>query len=268
MKVKVKKPFYKKWWVWVIVVFVVLPVMAAVAGGGDEEADATATVSTAKIDNATKDRDAISEKYNALDVTGKSYSQVKEMILKIDKLATIKEKNTAGDTIHMPDAKVTEITYHKILDYVEVFTDVKPTKTTSETKAGSTTSAWDDATKTYTGKNAILKIDSAEKSQDFEGKPVMDINFTVTNTGNKVMDVQMLFLEVANVIQNNGTTSNTLEYAIKMDGADDHLSDQLNPGATTSGTYSFSLEDETTPVTIEFKQGSFYKKDAEYKINQ
>ena len=32
-KVKVKKPFYKKWWVWVLAIIIII----AIASGGDEE---------------------------------------------------------------------------------------------------------------------------------------------------------------------------------------------------------------------------------------
>lgn len=50
-KVKVKKPFYKKWWVWLIAVIVVI----GIAGGGDE--DTTEQTSTEPVDTETSSDD-------------------------------------------------------------------------------------------------------------------------------------------------------------------------------------------------------------------
>ncbi|MCK2018836.1 DUF4352 domain-containing protein [Peribacillus frigoritolerans] len=48
-KIKVKKPFYKKWWVWVIAIIVIVNI----ASGGDEEESTTETKSETKATETT-----------------------------------------------------------------------------------------------------------------------------------------------------------------------------------------------------------------------
>lgn len=48
-KIKVKKPFYKKWWVWVIAIIVIVNI----ASGGDEEESTTETKSDTKATETT-----------------------------------------------------------------------------------------------------------------------------------------------------------------------------------------------------------------------
>ncbi|MDP1418566.1 DUF4352 domain-containing protein [Peribacillus simplex] len=48
-KIKVKKPFYKKWWVWVLAIIVI----ANIASGGDEEETSTETKSDTKATETT-----------------------------------------------------------------------------------------------------------------------------------------------------------------------------------------------------------------------
>ena len=43
MTEKVKKPFYKKWWVWLIAIFIIF---AAAGGGGEESAKSVAGTDT------------------------------------------------------------------------------------------------------------------------------------------------------------------------------------------------------------------------------
>lgn len=48
-KIKVKKPFYKKWWVWVLAIIVI----ANIASGGEEETSTTDTASDTKATKTT-----------------------------------------------------------------------------------------------------------------------------------------------------------------------------------------------------------------------
>ncbi|MDP9738272.1 DUF4352 domain-containing protein [Peribacillus frigoritolerans] len=48
-KIKVKKPFYKKWWVWVIAIIIIVNI----ASGGDEEESSTETKSDTKATETT-----------------------------------------------------------------------------------------------------------------------------------------------------------------------------------------------------------------------
>lgn len=50
-KVKMKKPFYKKWWVWVIAVIVAI----AIAGGGDEDTKEQASTEPADTETSAND---------------------------------------------------------------------------------------------------------------------------------------------------------------------------------------------------------------------
>lgn len=124
---------HKKWWFWVIVVgyvefvaLIFIAVVVGMTGGFSSDTSTTKAADTEVTTDSLSDADELKEQYNQLNVDGKSYAQVKKMIFKIDKGATIKEKNIDGDTIHDPKAKVTEIEYHTILDYVEVFTNAAP----------------------------------------------------------------------------------------------------------------------------------------------
>ncbi|MDC3417510.1 DUF4352 domain-containing protein [Aquibacillus salsiterrae] len=50
-KVKVKKPFYKKWWVWVLAIIIV----AAIAGGGGEDTAEPASTEPANTETSSND---------------------------------------------------------------------------------------------------------------------------------------------------------------------------------------------------------------------
>jgi len=51
---KPKKPWYKRWWVWVIAALVLIWGIGAIGGGFDEEPDASARATTAPTDDATE----------------------------------------------------------------------------------------------------------------------------------------------------------------------------------------------------------------------
>lgn len=43
-EVKTKKPWYKRWWVWVLVVIAAIFIIGAIAGGGDDDSDSASDV--------------------------------------------------------------------------------------------------------------------------------------------------------------------------------------------------------------------------------
>ncbi|WP_347979322.1 DUF5067 domain-containing protein [Lactococcus formosensis] len=115
---------------------------------------------------------------------------------------------------------------------------------------------WDAATKTFTSKEGILKIDKTEKTTDYDGKPALKVYFTLTNKGEEPQVAQILFQQLARVQQKSKNTSNDLQYAmISLENVEeDHLQDNINPNGTVSGYYSFELENDTDPVQILFQK--------------
>ncbi|MDR0501618.1 MAG: DUF5067 domain-containing protein [Coriobacteriales bacterium] len=128
----------------------------------------------------------------------------------------------------------------------------------STSEKETTEAAFDEATKTFTGKDTTIKIDKTVVGEDYSGKPMLSVYFTITNNGDKDMLVQLLYYDVVGgAYQNNGTTRNKLSMAFTTGGEEDHLQDSLLPGATISGIFDYSLEDSALPVEIEFVDGFF-----------
>lgn len=145
----------------------------------------------------------------------------------------------------------------------------KATTSTSSSKkeTAKTTAKWDDATKTFTSKDGVLKIDGVEKTKDYNDKPSIKVNFTLTNKKDKAEKVQMLVKSMMNVQQKTANTTNDLEYAILMDGSKNHLQDNLNPNGTISGNYSYVLDTETDPIQIQFMENMFSEPVATYEVS-
>ena len=72
-------------------------------------------------------------------------------------------------------------------------------------------SGWDASTKTFTNKDGVLKIDKAEKSTNFDGKPALKVYFTLTNKRKEAQGAQILFQEMARVQQKQKNTSKKIE---------------------------------------------------------
>ena len=121
-------------------------------------------------------------------------------------------------------------------------------------------SGWDASTKTFTNKDGILKIDKAEKSTNFDGKPALKVYFTLTNKRKEAQGAQILFQDMARVQQKQENTSNDLMYTmmpVNETGSpqeEDHLNDNINPNGTVSGFYPYVLENETDPIQILFQK--------------
>lgn len=150
----------------------------------------------------------------------------------------------------------------------------EPTKSSGEATSSSQTkesaksaSAWDEATKTFTAKDGVLKIDGVEKTTDYDGKPSIKVNFTLTNKKEKAENVQTLIMSMMKVQQKTANTTNDLEYAILMDDSENHLQDNLNPNGTVSGNYSYVLDTETDPVQIHFMENMFSEPVATYEVS-
>lgn len=120
-------------------------------------------------------------------------------------------------------------------------------------------SGWDAATKTFTTKAGVLKIDKTEKAANYDGKPALKVYFTLTNKGEEAQGAQILFQEMARVQQKTANTSNDLMFTMMPIDAngnqeENHLNDNINPNGTVSGFYPFELENETDPVQILFQK--------------
>ena len=141
------------------------------------------------------------------------------------------------------------------------------TKSSEKASKAKDSAKWDDATKTFTSKDGILKIDSVEKTKDYDGKPAIKVNFTLTNKHDKAENVQMLIMSMMKVQQKTANTTNDLEYAILMDDSENHLQDNLNPNGTISGNYSYALDTETDPIQIHFMENTFGEPVATYEVS-
>ncbi len=119
---------------------------------------------------------------------------------------------------------------------------------------------WDASTKTFTNKDGVLKIDKAEKSTNFDGKPALKVYFTLTNKRKEAQVAQSLFQEMARVQQKQENTSNDLMYAMMpfnetgSPQEENHLNNNINPNGTVSGFYPYVLENETDPIQILFQK--------------
>lgn len=144
-------------------------------------------------------------------------------------------------------------------------------KATKENKneAKKEESGWDEVNRTFTTKDAVLKIDKVEKSTDYNAKPAIKVHFTITNKTAEAQNAQSLFQESTRVQQKSANTSNDLNYAMMPfddsgNTEDNHLNDNINSGGTISGFYPYKLENETDPIQILFQKN--YKTVATYEI--
>lgn len=136
----------------------------------------------------------------------------------------------------------------------------------SKSEAKKEDSGWDEATKTFTTNDGVLKIDKVEKTTDYDGKAAIKVYFTLTNTSTENKDAQMLFQELTRVQQKSANTSNDLQYTMMPieNTEENHLSDNINPNGTISGYYPYLLENETDPIQILFEKN--YKTVATYEV--
>lgn len=136
----------------------------------------------------------------------------------------------------------------------------------SKSEAKKEDSGWDEATKTFTTNDGVLKIDKVEKTTDYDGKAAIKVYFTLTNTSTENKDAQMLFQELTRVQQKSTNTSNDLQYTMMPieNTEENHLSDNINPNGTISGYYPYLLENETDPIQFLFEKN--YKAVATYEV--
>ena len=141
------------------------------------------------------------------------------------------------------------------------------TESKNETKKEE--SGWDEANKTFTTKDAVLKIDKVEKTADHSAKPAIKVHFTITNKTAEAKNAQSLFQEATRVQQKSANTSNDLNFTMMPyddngNTENNHLNDNINSGGTVSGFYPYELENETDPIQILFQKD--YKTVATYEI--
>ena len=136
----------------------------------------------------------------------------------------------------------------------------------SKSEAKKEDSGWDEATKTFTTNDGVLKIDKVEKTTDYDGKAAIKVYFTLTNTSTENKNAQILFQELTRVQQKSANTSNDLQYTMMPieNTEENHLSDNINPNGTISGYYPYSLENETDPIQFLFEKN--YKAVATYEV--
>lgn len=114
METKVKKPFYKKWWVWAIVVVVIIGAIAS--GGNDSDKKPVDNPSKAAVSDSTKKddkKDEVKEFYNVGEVA--NIKGLEMSVTKVEKskgtefdkpkdsmeyvIVTVKIKNNSKDKI-------------------------------------------------------------------------------------------------------------------------------------------------------------------------
>lgn len=136
----------------------------------------------------------------------------------------------------------------------------------SKSEAKKEDSGWDEATKTFTTNDGVLKIDKVEKTTDYDGKAAIKVYFTLTNTSTENKNAQTLFQNLTRVQQKSTNTSNDLQYTmLSFDNTEeDHLNDNINTNGTVSGYYPLLLENETDPIHILFQKN--YETVATYEV--
>ena len=136
----------------------------------------------------------------------------------------------------------------------------------SKSEAKKEDSGWDEATKTFTTNDGVLKIDKVEKTTDYDGKAAIKVYFTLTNTSTENKNAQTLFQNLTRVQQKSTNTSNDLQYAMMPieNTEENHLNDNINPNGTISGYYPYLLENETDPIQFLFEKN--YKAVATYEV--
>lgn len=127
---------------------------------------------------------------------------------------------------------------------------------------------WDEEENTFFGSDKIIKIDDIIKSKDFDGRPAIEVHFTITNNSEEVINTQMLFGLSTQVRQVSTNTSNDLRLAIMpIDSADSNLRSNINPGGTVTGYYPYLLENENDPIEISFREGFKIVETVAYDFN-
>ena len=115
--------------------------------------------------------------------------------------------------------------------------------------------------RTLTAPDGVLKITGFEKTKDYDGNPSFYVFFDITNNTEEAKDIQMFYLGFVSAEQNTGDTTENLDYPFIAESPHqdllDNLNKQINPGATVSAAYVYSLPDETKPVTFEFTDSMF-----------
>ena len=115
--------------------------------------------------------------------------------------------------------------------------------------------------RTLTAPDGVLKITGFEKTKDYDGNPSFYVFFDITNNTEEAQDIQMFYLGFVSAKQNTGDTTESLDFPFIAESPHqdllDNLNKQINPGATVSAVYVYSLPDETKPVTFEFTDSMF-----------
>ncbi len=172
---KVKKPFYKKWWVWVLAIIVI----AAFAGGGEEaEETSTSNQTNQKEEKASKKEEVVG---------------MGEAIKVGDVVFTVHGKETAktiGDQYVGQDAQGTYL----ILD-VTVKNEGKEAITTDSSffklKAGESTYDSDGTADMYINDaNNMFFLAKVNPGNETRGKIAFDVNDAVINATDTVVNVQ------------------------------------------------------------------------------
>lgn len=173
---KVKKPFYKKWWVWVLAIIII----AAFSGGGGEVAEETSTSeqSNQKEEKASKKEEVAS---------------IGEAVKVGDVVFTVHGKETAktiGDQYVSQDAQGTYL----ILD-VTVKNEGKEAITTDSSffklKTGETTYESDGTADMYINDaNNVFFLAQVNPGNETRGKIAFDVNDAVINATDTVVNVQ------------------------------------------------------------------------------
>lgn len=116
---------------------------------------------------------------------------------------------------------------------------------------------------TLTSQNAVVKYTGSEKGADYNGKPILYTFFTITNKNKEAKNAQLLLLEYVGFTQNLGSTTKRLDFGMSIDSPHkdklDILQQDINPDGTVEMAYVSSIEDESKPVTITFKDGMMGK---------
>lgn len=110
--------------------------------------------------------------------------------------------------------------------------------------------SWNEGTRTYTNEDVTIKLGQITRTTDFEGKPAVKINFTITNHSGKDDDIASLFYEGFDVQQVTSTTSDSLwpTFDKGQIANPNSLTTRLRNGATISTYTYFLLENTSSPL--------------------
>jgi hypothetical protein len=129
------------------------------------------------------------------------------------------------------------------------------------TKAKS--SPWDEKKMTYSDSMAVIKIGDIKQTTDFQGKPAITINYTLTNKSSKTYGKTQFTNSLLAAYQDK----KYLLSAILDINSDNMGGDTVAPKGKIESSVSYSLTNTSDEVTLKFISSTSHKSVGSYKIS-